>query len=175
MDTSLTRPARRERQGRKNPAGGFGPSVREVQNQPGTTLGYRLWQVQHLWHRHIERELRRIDLTHLQFVLLTSTHFLALEGEIPSQIRLSNFTKVEKMMVSKNLRTLEGRGYMTRKPHPEDRRANRIQLTAAGMRVLQRAYAISVAAHAAFFGILGADRQRLNDLLRAVMDSHMDG
>jgi DNA-binding MarR family transcriptional regulator len=140
--------------------------------EPETLLGYRLWQVHYLWHKHIERELRAVNLSHLQYVLLAATNFLSREGEVPSQIRLATFTKVEKMMVSKNLRILEQRGYLSRKPYPGDRRANRIQLTASGLRLLRRTLSISVAAHAGFFRSLGSDWKRLNRMLQALMDSH---
>jgi DNA-binding MarR family transcriptional regulator len=149
-----------------------GGTVPEPAAEPETLLGYRLWQVHYLWHKHIERELRAVDLSHLQYVLLAATNFLSREGEIPSQIRLATFTKVEKMMVSKNLRVLERRGYLSRKPYPGDRRANRIQLTASGLRLLRRTLSISAAAHAGFFRTLGSDWKRLNRLLQALMDSH---
>lgn len=149
-------------------------AARKTLRRPKERLGYRLWQVHYLWHKHIERELRALDLTHLQYVLLAAANDLTLAGEIPSQICLSNFTKVEKMMVSKNLRVLERRGYMSRKPHPEDRRANRIELTAAGLRVLQRAFSIGAKSHTAFFRTLGSDWKRLNNILQALMESHAD-
>ena len=146
-----------------------GKAVPEPAVEPETLLGYRLWQVHYLWHKHFERELRAVNLTHLQYVLLAATNFLIREGEVPSQIRLATFTKVEKMMVSKTLRVLERRGYLTRKPHPGDRRANRIQLTAAGVRLLKRTLSISAAAHAGFFKTLGSDWKRLNQMLHGLM------
>jgi DNA-binding MarR family transcriptional regulator len=102
----------------------------------------------------------------MQYVLLAALYHLVSQGEAPSQIRLSNFTQVEKMMVSKNLRVLENRGFLSRKPLPEDRRANQIQLTAAGRHMLQRAFAASEAAHAKFFNVIGDDWKRVDVLLR---------
>ncbi len=139
---------------------------------PEVLLGYRLWQVHYCWHRHIEQYLRALELTHLQYVLLVTTYHLTSIGEAPSQIRLSNFTNVEKMMVSKNLRVLEGRGYMSRRPDPDDRRANRIQLTAAGTRVLRRAFDASADAHESFFRVLGKDWKHVNNQLRLLVHEH---
>lgn len=133
---------------------------------PEVMLGYRLWQVHYSWHRHIERHLKAIDLTHLQYALLAAIYHLVSLGEAPSQIRLSNFTNVEKMMVSKTLRLLENRGLLSRKVLPEDRRANQIQLTAAGRHMLQRAFTASAAAHAKFFHVIGDDWKRVDVLLR---------
>lgn len=85
---------------------------------PEVFLGYKLWRVHHLWHRHFERRLKALGLTRTQYLLLVATYHLISQGEAPSQIRLSNFTLVEKMMVSKTLRVLEQRGYLSRKPTP---------------------------------------------------------
>ena len=128
-------------------------------------LGYRLWRVHYLWHRHIERHLKVLGLTRTQYLLLVATYHLISKGEAPSQIRLSNFTLVEKMMVSKTLRVLEKRGYLSRKPTPTDRRANRLQMTVAGSEMLRRAFAVSQEAHAKFFQVLGEDRQQIDHLL----------
>src|SRR5579863_7510978 len=117
-------------------------------------LGYRLWRVHYLWKREIERRLRSIGLTRMQYLLLVATLFLISRGEAPSQIRLSNFTLVEKMKVSKTLRLLEERGYLSRKPTPGDRRTNRLELTASGEELLRRAFAVSAEAHAKFFRVL---------------------
>jgi DNA-binding MarR family transcriptional regulator len=135
-------------------------------------LGYRLWRVHHLWKRQIERRLRAIGLTRTQYLLLVATLFLIAKGEAPSQIRLSNFTLVEKMKVSKTLRELEDRGYLSRKPTPGDRRANRLELTPPGEELLRRAFVISTEAHGKFFDILGYDRKGLDGILQALIDSN---
>ena len=168
----------RARLTKTSPAPSFGSppgrALPEPAAEPGTLLGYRLWQVHHLWHKHIEQQLRAVDLTHLQYVLLGATNFLIRDGEVPSQIRLANFTKVEKMMVSKNLRVLERRGFLSRVPDPCDRRANRIQLTAAGIRLLRRTLAISAKAHASFFRAIGGEWKELNHLLQVLMESRLE-
>jgi DNA-binding MarR family transcriptional regulator len=139
---------------------------------PELMLGYRLWRVHYLWHRHFERHLKMLGLTRTQYLLLVATYHLISKGEAPSQIRLSNFTLVEKMMVSKTLRVLEKRGYLSRKPTPGDRRSNRLQVTAAGSQILQRAFAISTDAHAKFFQVLGDNRQRIDGLLDELIRSN---
>ncbi len=147
-------------------------AARTSEAQRETLLGYRLWQVQHLWHKHIERELGTIELSHLQYALLAAINLLTRTGEFPSQIRLAEFSKVEKMMVSKHLRGLEQRGLVSRRPRPGDRRANQLELTASGARILRRALAISLKAHATFFQRIGDGRQRLNDMLQVLMESN---
>jgi DNA-binding MarR family transcriptional regulator len=144
----------------------------ELAVPPELLLGYRLWRVHHLWHRHVERHLKTIGLSRTQYLLLAGTHHLISKGEAPSQIRLSNFTLVEKMVVSKTLRALEKQGYLARKPIPGDRRANRLQVTAAGHELLQRAFTVSAEAHETFFHVLGDGRERIDHLLNELIRSH---
>ena len=136
---------------------------------PEALLGYHLWQVHYAWHRHIERQLRVVKLTHLQYVLLAATSDLISDGQVPSQSSLARFTKLEKMMVSKNLRALERRGYVARNPHPENRRANEIGLTESGRRILKRAFDAATVAHREFFHAFGKDWHRFDEMLRLLM------
>ena len=172
LDLELTIPAQRRRRQRPHARRAPQGDVLKLPIPHRILLGYRLWQTHHLWHRNIEKLLATLDLTHLHYALLSAMNYMICHGEIPSQIRLSQFTKVEKMMISKNLRVLERRGLVSRKPDPEDRRANRLLLTEAGIRTLQRGFAASRKAHASFFfRVLGAEERRLNEMLQALMDS----
>jgi DNA-binding MarR family transcriptional regulator len=135
-------------------------------------LGYRIWQAYHLWQRQIGRYLRAAGLTAAQYVLLVAIYYLATQNETPSQIQLANFTGVEKMMVSKHLRLLVHRGYLSRSPGMRDRRINEIRLTRAGVHVLQRAFGASAAANADFFHVVGDDWKKLNALLRKLIHRH---
>jgi DNA-binding MarR family transcriptional regulator len=145
------------------------PSLTHAAAPPEALFGYRLWQVHYAWHRHIENHLRALKLTHLQYVLLAATSHLLNDHQNPTQIRLANFTRIEKMMVSKNLRALERRGYIARKPHPKNRRANEIGLTPRGWLVLRRAFAAAAKAHATFFGVFSNDWQKFDKMLRLLM------
>jgi len=131
-------PSLGEKQRRKSSTASAIEVLPKLAVPPEVFLGYRLWRVHYLWHRHIERYLKILGLTRTQYLLLVATYHLISKGETPSQIRLSNFTLVEKMMVSKTMRALEQRGYLSRKPTPSDRRANRIQMTATGEQMVQR-------------------------------------
>lgn len=135
-------------------------------------LGYRIWQAYHLWQRQIGRYLTAAGLTATQYVLLVAIYYLATQNEIPSQIRLANFTGVEKMMVSKHLRLLVHRGYVSRSPGMRDRRVNEIRLTRAGVHILQRAFRASAAANAGFFHAVGGDWKKINALLRELIHRH---
>ena len=58
------------------------------------------------------------------------------------------------MMVSKVIRMLEAKGFLTRAKHPDDPRANRVDLTQAGRTTLAAAVPVMWATQDAFFGHL---------------------
>lgn len=163
---TTSRPAARARRAGKSSRRA---APKPVAAPPEALLGYRLWQVHYAWHRHVERHLGAIDLTHLQYVLLAATSHLLSDHQPPTQIRLAKFTRLEKMMVSKNLRALERQGLIARNPHPTNPRANEIGLTAKGWRVLERAFAAAIAAHASFFRPFGSDWRKFDTMLRILM------
>ena len=140
---------------------------------PEILLGYRLWQASHLWQRQVGRELKPLGLTPVRYVLLAAAYHLINCGQAPSQIRLSDFTGVEKMMVSKNLRVLAAEGYISRTASATDRRVVEVRLTAAGREILQRAFAAALAAHDSVFRVLGEEWSRMNGLLRSLIRGHM--
>lgn len=137
-------------------------------------LGYRLWQANHLWQRQVGRHLKPLGLTPVQYVLLAAANHLTSRGEAPSQIRLADYTGVEKMMVSKNLRALAADGYVSRTACEEDRRIVEVRLTGAGRDLLERAFAAARVAHDSFFRSLGTEWKHMNALLRALIHGHRD-
>ena len=72
--------------------------------------GFSLWQVSSMWQRQINAGLKPFDLTHAQFVLLASLMWLANEDKPLTQVDLANHAKMDVMMTSNVLRTLEEKG-----------------------------------------------------------------
>jgi DNA-binding MarR family transcriptional regulator len=138
-------------------------------SRPEESLGWRLWHVLHAYQRTLEQALAELDLTHLQYVLLCLSAYLASRGEVPSQARLAAAAGLDKMMVSKVVRLLEEKGYVTRSPHPNDPRANRVDVTASGREALYRALPLARALHDRFFGCLGERKAQLDDLVDELM------
>ena len=135
--------------------------------RPEESIGYRLKLALHAWTRHLDAALRPLGVTHLQFIALSTIEVLRERGEVPSQVRLAAFTRLDVMMISKILRLLEQRGYLERRPHPDDPRANALTVTAAGCELVRTAVPLVRAAHAGFFDRrLDADgKERLAGLL----------
>ncbi|WP_294205036.1 MarR family transcriptional regulator [uncultured Chryseobacterium sp.] len=101
--------------------------------------GFLLWQVTNLWQRKIKKALEIYDLTHSQYVLMASIHWLELHEKEVTQIVLSSHTKIDPMTTSTVLRTLEKKQYIMRKEHVTDTRAKTIQLTKKGSDIVKQA------------------------------------
>jgi len=106
---------------------------------PNDSPGYLLAQLTLLWQRKQKKALGPLDLTHTQFVLLASLSWLSRENNAVTQVDIANQSNADRMMVSKVLRTLEEKKFITRQEHETDTRAKTIQLTKLGTETLQKA------------------------------------
>lgn len=103
--------------------------------QAHDSSGFLLWQVTVLWQRQIASALRPHGLTQVQFVLLASTLWLSQSESSITQVRLAKHAKLDIMMTSQVLRTLERKGWLMRELHPTDSRAKIITLTEQGIEI----------------------------------------
>jgi MarR family transcriptional regulator, organic hydroperoxide resistance regulator len=130
------------------------------------STGFLLWQVTNLWQREIKKALEEFDLTHSQFVLLASTHWLTITKREVTQILLSSHTKIDPMTTSTVLRTLQGKGLLVRKEHTTDTRAKTVALTDQGKDIVQKAIKAVETFDKRFFSRLGESMRSFNqDLL----------
>ncbi|MCC2547188.1 MarR family winged helix-turn-helix transcriptional regulator [Hymenobacter sp. BT175] len=134
---------------------------------PDDSPGFLLWQATNLWQRELKKALARFDLTHAQFVVLAAAYWLSQQREPVTQVALAAHAHIDKMMASKILRLLEGRGLVTRVSQQHDTRANAVTLTATGTRtVVQAAWAVEEF-EAGFFGSVPTLQGQLQILLAA--------
>jgi DNA-binding MarR family transcriptional regulator len=106
---------------------------------PGDSPGYLLGQLTTLWQRKQKKVLDPLGLTQTQFVLLAALGWLSKKSKAVTQIDIANQSNADRMMVSKVLRTLQEKGFVTRQEHQIDTRAKIITLTDNGEAVLQEA------------------------------------
>lgn len=132
--------------------------------------GFLLWQVTNLWQREIKKALEPFDLTHAQFVLMASTHWLTLHGQEVTQIALSAHTKIDPMTTSTVLRTLQTKGFIHRKEHSTDTRAKTVGLTLDGVAVIKKAVIAVEAFDKTFFATLGEQSALFNAQLLLLLD-----
>ena len=138
--------------------------------------GFLLWQVSSMWQRQINAGLKQFGLTHAQFVLLASLTYLADEDRPITQVDLASHAKMDVMMASNVLRTLESKGLILRNPHPTDTRARSLKATEKGFELAGRAFGVVEAIDDDFFCKLDAHLPGFNQhLLRliAVNQSHL--
>ncbi|SDP21432.1 transcriptional regulator, MarR family [Mucilaginibacter sp. OK268] len=131
--------------------------------------GFLLWQVTNLWQREIKKALVQYDLTHSQFVLLASTHWLTLQKQDVTQILLSTHTKIDPMTTSTVLRALQTKGLLQRQEHVRDTRAKSVALTETGKQVIKQAVIVVEDFDRRFFSALGEGTVGFNKKLIALL------
>ncbi|MES2108545.1 MAG: MarR family transcriptional regulator [Bacteroidota bacterium] len=133
------------------------------------STGFLLWQVTNLWQREIKKALEQHDLTHSQFVLLASTHWLTLKNKDVTQVLLSVHTKIDPMTTSTVLRTLQAKGLLKRQEHSTDTRAKTVMLTDAGKQVIKQAVVAVEGFDKRFFSSLGQETTAFNKKLLGLL------
>ena len=119
----------------------------------------------HKWHGLIKNKLRTIDLTHPQFVVLTTLAGLLRQQEWVSQTDIARFSDMDVMTVSQIIRLLIKKEFIMREVHPKDSRANIILLTDTGLQKVNQALPLVEGIDQAFFGKLENNTETLNQLL----------
>ncbi len=143
--------------------------------KPEDSPGFLLAQVTVLWQRKQRRVLDPLNLTHTQFVLLSSLAWLSRENDSVSQVDIANLSNTDRMMVSKVLRTLEEKKFITRQEHQTDTRAKIVKLTQEGAEVLQKALVMVENADIEFFSTLETNLTSFNANMIKLIDANMNG
>ena len=122
----------------------------------------------HKWHGLIKNELKTIDLTHPQFVVLTTLAALLRQQEWVSQTDIARFSDMDVMTVSQIIRLLVKKELIMREVHPKDSRANIILLTDTGLQKVNQALPLVEGIDQAVFGKLENKTEIFNQLLVAL-------
>ena len=139
-----------------------------IENAEEST-GFLLWQVTNLWQREIKKALEKYELTHSQFVLLASIHWLTLDKQSVTQILLSKHTKIDPMTTSTVLRTLQTKGLIKRQEHETDTRAKTVGLTDIGLKNIKKAIKTVEQFDKQFFGSLDSNTKDFNKKLNILL------
>ncbi len=138
------------------------PAVHKLTESPT----YYLKQVVHLMQKTMRESLVDFDLTNTQFTLLMGLTVLTQKSKCVTQMDLANFLKLDKMMVSEVLRTLEKKGYILRVNNPNDKRAKSLIVTDKGVKLNEMALEKALAIDAQFFSVLGDDKDEFVRMLK---------
>lgn len=117
------------------------------------------------WHGEIKRQLKKIHLTHPQFVVLTSLGYLSQQEKEVTQVMLSRISGMDVMSISQIIGTLEKKELITRKENSKDTRAKTVSITKAGQAILEKAIPIVENIDSVFFGSLENREQTFIELL----------
>ena len=134
--------------------------------------GFLLWQVTNLWQREIKKSLEQYNLTHSQFVLMASTHWLTLHKQEVTQIVLSSHTKIDPMTTSTVLRTLQKKGLLQRQEHSTDTRAKTVALTEQGKQIIKKAVVTVEKFDKKFFALPSGAVTKLNESLITLLEQN---
>jgi MarR family transcriptional regulator, organic hydroperoxide resistance regulator len=137
--------------------------------KPEESSGFLLWQVTNLWQREIKKALEKYGLTHSQFVLMASIHWLTIHKSDVTQVILSDHTKIDPMTTSTVLRTLQQKGFIERQEHLIDTRAKTVKLTTNGINIIKNAIITVEKFDTEFFSVLGENTVEINKYLLTLL------
>ncbi len=148
-------------------------SAAEVRDQQVDPL-FLVWIVSRSAEDLLGTVLAPIGLTGDELAIYSILN--ASPGITPSE--LSRWMAAPPTSVSSYVKRLEARGHLTRRPHPDDRRSYRIQLTAAGKRTHRSAETLFGPVREWIIQALGDRDGPVRDSLlrlRGVIDTARDG
>lgn len=122
-------------------------------------------RVYNKWHSMIKKELKKMNLTHPQFVVLASLAYLSQNDNEITQIMISKLAGIDVMTISQILSLLEKNDFVKRKEHSKDTRAKAVILSKKGEEVLQKAVPLVEQIDEVFFGKLDRDEKQFKHFL----------
>ncbi len=122
-------------------------------------------RVYNKWHSMIKKELKKMNLTHPQFVVLASLAYLSQDSNEVTQVMISKLSGIDVMTVSQILNLLEKNDFVKRKEHSRDTRAKAVILNKKGEEILQKAVPLIEQIDEIFFKKLDTDEEQFKHFL----------
>jgi DNA-binding MarR family transcriptional regulator len=142
-------------------------------DKPEDSPGFLLWQTTVTWQRLIKKKLEPYGVSHAQFVIMALLLWLDEHGYDTTQIRIVNWSKLDKMTVSKSLKKLTEQGLVHRVEHATDTRAKSVSLTEKGKALVCQLVPLVELIDAAFFKTVSNSEQRsLIHILRQLVSAN---
>lgn len=121
------------------------------------------------WHNIIRDELRKIGITHPQFVVMTVLNFLSQMDEFVTQASIARMADMDVMSVSQILRGLEKGAFLMRTANPKDTRANAVRLLPKGQEIIKKALPLVEKIDDEFFGVLHDGEEAFRNYLHRLI------
>lgn len=123
--------------------------------------------------RRVEREFNaHLDAWGLNHASMPVLVYLTVHDH--SQRELAAATGVTEQTMSRILARMERQGYVTRRPHPDDRRRHVISVTGAGAKILQEAVDRERSEAMVVRGLSPEQVRQLREILVAIIAAHPD-
>jgi len=122
--------------------------------KPHDSPGFLLWQTTITWQRLLKKIFEPYRISHAQFVIMALLLWLDKHGFEPNQVLIANWSKLDKMTVSKSLKNLATDELVTREEHKTDTRAKTISLTPKGIALINKIVPLIEQADEEFFSAL---------------------
>ncbi|WP_374124497.1 MarR family winged helix-turn-helix transcriptional regulator [Leptotrichia hongkongensis] len=129
------------------------------------STGLLFMRVYNKWHSMIKKELKKMNLTHPQFVVLASLAYLSQDSNEVTQVMISKLSGIDVMTVSQILNLLEKNDFVKRKEHSKDTRAKAVILNKKGEETLQKAVPLIEQIDEIFFKKLDTDEEQFKHFL----------
>ena len=129
--------------------------------QPEDSPGFLLWQTSVVLARSIKEALERYEITHPQFVILAILLWFSEKKQEVTQVLIARQSKLDKMTVSKSLKTLVERELVKRGESKLDSRAKKVCLTPKGKAMAAKLVPIVEKIDEDFFGHVSKTDQKL--------------
>lgn len=143
-------------------------------DRPEDSPGFLLWQTTMVWQRQIKKALEVYDISHAQFVIMATLLWFEAHGYDTTQILIVNWSKLDKMTVSKSLKKLVVMGLVNRIEHETDTRAKSVSLTDNGKKLVHKLVPIIEGIDGRFFSKVPDFEQKnlIKILSRLTADDH---
>lgn len=129
-------------------------------DKPEDSPGFLLWQTTMIWQRKIKKALEPHGISHPQFVIMAMLMWFEAHHYDTTQILIANWSKLDKMTVSKSLKKLVTLRYVHRIEHKIDTRAKSISLTEKGKEMVRRLVPIVEGIDGILFGKASYQEQK---------------
>lgn len=116
--------------------------------------GFLLWKLIALWQGKLSVVFDEFSITQTQYAILASLLWFEQQQRLPTQAKLVEHAKIDKMTLSKSIRKLEECGLVRRESSTADIRAIEVRFTAAGRELIHRAIIAVERADDEFFSSL---------------------
>ena len=125
--------------------------------KPEDSPGFFLWQITMIWQRKIKKVLEPYQISHAQFVIMAVLLWFNKHKYDTTQTGIINWTKLDKMTVSKSIKKLIAQGLLNQVEHVQDTRAKNVSLTEQGNILIHQLIPIVESIDTAFFGSIPKD------------------